>query len=283
MSQIDFSKFKVELPLKRAFQWRVLFVLVVLYVIGNLAGVPLLIRKNLPIEPVWFWGVATIIAALVISVSLVMANHTAIGAPLLEGRLPNNEGSNWFRSGLALCVLMLAFGFPLGLIVNLGVDQATYPFGFELLGAAFKAGVVEELLYRFFLVSLFVWLGGLFKRDVDGRPAPSVYWSAIILAGLMFGWAHVDARLSNPSMTFTGYFFIMVLTSCLGIFFGWLFVVLGLEWAMFAHFLFDAFLSMVLVPIYLLRSPIAWITLIVGLIAASVISLRFLARVQEGA
>lgn len=272
---------KIELPLKRAFQWRVLFVLVALYVLGNLAGIPLLLRTNVPLEPVWFWGLATIVAALVISVSLVMANRVGLGAPLLEGRLPNKDSSDWIRSGLALCALLLAFGFPPGLIVNLGVDPSTYPFGWELLGASLKAGIVEELLYRFFLTTLFVWLGGLFKRNTDGRPARGVFWAAIILSALMFGWAHVDARLSNPSVPVWSYVLIMVLNSGLGAYFGWLFVVLGLEWAMVAHFVYDAFLSMIVVPVYLLKSPLVWTFLLIGLIGVSVQSFRFLARPQK--
>ena len=127
----DFNIAKVQLPLKRAFQWRVLFILVGLYVLGNLAGIPLLLKTNDPIEPVWFWGVATLVATLVIAISLVMASHIGLGAPLLEGRLPRNDRSSWVRSGLALCVLMLVVGFLPSLIANLGVDPASYPIGWE--------------------------------------------------------------------------------------------------------------------------------------------------------
>jgi hypothetical protein len=142
---------------------------------------------------------------------------------------------------------------------------------------------VEEILSRFFLVSLFVWLGGLFKRDAEGRPARGVYWAAILLAALMFGWGHVDARLSDPAGTFKGYALIMVLSSSLGIYFGWLFWKLGLEWAMFAHFIYDAFISMVVIPVYLLKSPIVWVVLLAGLAIASVTSLRFLTQQRQNA
>lgn len=283
MFQRPFNIFMLDLPMKRSFQWRVFVVLVALYLLANLAGIPLLRKTNIPIEPVWFWGVATIVAALVIALSLAMANRTSLGAPLLEGRLPKEDLPNWLRSGLALTVLMLIVGFPLSLIANLSADPATYPFGWELLGASLKAGVVEEILTRLFLVSLFVWLGGLFKRDAEGRPTRGVYWAAILLAALMFGWGHVDARLSNPAATFEGYALIMVLSSSLGIYFGWLFWKLGLEWAMFAHFIYDAFISIVVIPVYLLKSPIVWFVLLAGLAIASVISLRFLTQQQQNA
>lgn len=281
MSHLEFNIPKFELPLKRKFQWRVLLILVALYVVGNLAGIPLLLRTNAPIEPVWFWALAIFIATLFISTSMAMAGQVGLGAPLLEGRLPGSRGRAWVRTGFALCGLMLVLGFPLSLIASIGVDPATYPFGWELLGASIKAGVVEELLYRFFLVSLFVWLAGFLKHSSDGRPIRSVYWAAIILAGLLFGWAHVDARLSSPSGSLSDYALIMILNSSLGIYFGWLLLVLGLEWAMIAHFAYDAFLSMVVVPVHLLKSPIAWTVLLAGLLGMLVVSLRYLTRSQE--
>jgi len=277
------SVFTVELPRKRPFHGRVFAALVALYFLGNLAGIPLLRKTNVPIEPVWFWGVATMVFALVTALSLAMANRTGLGAPLLEGRLSKEDLPNWLRSGLALTMLVLIVGFPFSLAANLGADPATYPFGWELLLASVKAGVVEELISRLFLVSLFVWLGGLFKRDGEGRPTRGVYWAAILLAGLIFGWAHVDARLSNPAATFGDYALIMVLSSIAGICFGWLFWKLGLEWAMFAHFAYDAFVSMIVIPVYLLKSPIVWVVLVTGLAIASVISWRFLTQDQPNA
>jgi hypothetical protein len=209
-----------------------------------------------------------------------MANRTGLGVPLLEGRLSREYLPNWLRSGLALTVLMLVAGLPLGLIANLDANPDTYPFGWELLPASMKAGIVEEVGYRFFFVSLFVWLGRFFKRDGDGRPTRGVYWVAILLAGLIFGWAHVDARLGNPNATFWDYTLIMVLSSLAGIFFGWLLWKLGLEWAIFAHFTYDAFVSMVLIPVYLLESLVVWAVLITGLAVASAISWRFLTKNQ---
>lgn len=252
----SFSISTVVLPVKRPFHWRVFAALVALYFLGNLAGIPLLRKTNMPIEPVWQWGVFTLISALIIALSLLMANRTGLGAPLLEGRLSKEDLPNWLGSGLVLTVLMFIVGLPISLITNRSVDAATYPFGWELLPASFKAGVVEEIATRLFLVSLLVWLGGLFKRDGEGRPARGVYWAAILIAGLLFGWGHVDARLGNPAATFGDYASIMVLSSGLGIYFGWLYWKLGLEWAMFAHFAYDAFVSMIVIPIFLLSSPV---------------------------
>lgn len=265
--------------MKRSFHWRVYLTLVTLYFLGNLAGFPLLLTTDVAIEPARFWAVATLVSALMIGISLAMASRSGLGAPLLEGRLSGEDRPAWLRSGLALTTLMVVACSPLSLLASLGAELDTYPFGWELLPASFKAGVVEEIASRLFLVSLFVWLGGFVRRDVEGRPARSVYWAAILLAGLIFGWAHVDARLSDPAATFWDYALIMVLNSLLGVSFDWLCWKLGLEWAMFAHFAFDAFVSIIFIPVYLLNNPLTWAILIMGMVVASVLSLRSLVPV----
>jgi hypothetical protein len=161
--------FSIDLPVNRPFQWRVLLVLVLLYFLGNLAGVPLLLKTNAPIEPVWFWEVVTLISAMVIDLSM-----------------------------------------------------------------------------------------------------------AFLVASLLFGWAHNDARLGNPTPTFGDYALVMALNSTFGFFFGWIFRKLGLEWAMIAHFGFDAFVSLILIPVYLLESPAVWGIFIIGLIIALAVSWRML-------
>lgn len=259
MRQKLFNIFTIHLPVKRSFQWRVFLILVASYFLGNLAALPLLRATNMPIEPVWFWGVATLISALVLGISMLLANRTGLGAPFLEGRLQKEDISAWLRSGMALTVLISVVSLPFSLLLNLNVNSASYPVGYQLVLASVKAGIVEELACRFFLVSLFVWLGSFFKRSHDGRPTRGVYWGAILLAGLIFGWGHVDARLGIPEAPFEMLTGIMILSTFLGIFFGWLFWKLGIEWAIFAHFAYDALVSAVLLKIYLLNNILVWI------------------------
>jgi len=251
-------------------------ILVASYFLGNLAAIPLLRATNMPIEPVWFWGVATLVAALVLGISMLLANRTGLGAPFLEGRLQEEDISAWLRSGMALTVLMCALGLPLSLLLNLNVNSASYPAGYQLVLASVKAGVVEELFARFFLVSLFVWLGSFFKRSHDGRPTRGVYWGAILLAGLLFGWDHVDARIGIPGAPVGMLTLIMILGTLLGICFGWLFWKLGIEWAIFAHFAYDALVSAVLLKIYLLNNILVWIGFVSLAILAAGISWRAL-------
>lgn len=266
----------VRFPPVRPFSWRLLAVFVALYFLGNLAGIPLQRATSQPVEPVSLWMTATVIFAVVIAVGVMAASRTALGAPFLEGVLPTPTVLPWIRTGLALTVLGIVVAAPFSLMINLGANPDSYPFGWELLLASFKAGAVEEIGYRLLAVSLFVWVGKLVKRDADERPAPAVYWISILLAGLVFGWAHVDAGLGDPAATLVDYVLLMVVGSLVGVFFGWVFWRLGLEWAILAHFGYDAFVSLVLIPVYLLGDPAAWAGLVVVLLGSATAAWRSL-------
>jgi hypothetical protein len=248
----------VNLPLQRTFQWRVLLIYVILYFLGNLAGIPLLRATQAPIEPIWFWGVVTSISAVILGLGMLMANRTGLGAPYLEGQLGRDSLRPWLRSGVALTTLVTVGAVPFSLWLNLNIDPATYPAGYQLILASVKAGIVEELGYRFFVVSLLAWLGSLFSRSPAGQPAERVYWGAITLSGLIFGWAHVDAQLGSPDPPLGALAGIMILGSLLGITYGWLFWKLGIEWAVIAHFAYDAVVSAGLLKVYLLANGLIW-------------------------
>jgi membrane protease YdiL (CAAX protease family) len=105
-----------------------------------------------------------------------------------------------------------------------------------------------------------------------------VFWVAIILSGLVFGWAHLDTNLPNPGAPVGALAMVMTWSSLLGILYGWIFWKLGLEWAMAAHFMYDAMISAVVVPVYLLDSLLVWFALVAGLLLVAAIAWRVLAR-----
>jgi membrane protease YdiL (CAAX protease family) len=191
--------------------------------------------------------------------------------------LRKDEIRNWIKSATALTVLATVVGIPFSLVLNREVNPISYPSGWQLILASFKAGVVEEIVYRMFTVSVFVWLGSLFKHEPDGRPTQTVYWAAIVLSGLIFGWAHVDARLTVPGVPVWGLPGVMVLSSLLGILFGWMFWKYGIEWAMLAHFFYDAMVSAVVIPVYVLsENVLAWGGLTLILVLSGIICWRYL-------
>jgi hypothetical protein len=178
----------------------------------------------------------------------------------------------------ALALLTAIAGSLIVLPMGLNADPERYPASWQLVLASIKAGVMEEIFMRILLMSFFVWLGSLISKDSDGRPTPAVFWTAIILCGLLFGGSHVESRLSIPGIAVGDLMILMIVNTFFGIILGWLFWKLGLECAMFAHFMIDAVASAVVVPAYLSGNLLLQISVVMGLILAGVGSFRLLAR-----
>jgi hypothetical protein len=270
--------YTLSLPIKRPFSWRALWILAVLLFLGNLAAIPLLRTTNMPIEPVWYWAVYMAVMTVLIGAGLYLASRTGLGAPLIEGQLAKGEISDWARSVFALALLTAIPASWIILQMSTNADPERYPASWQLVLASIKAGVMEEIFMRILLMSFLVWLGSLISKDRDGRPTPAVFWTAIILCGLLFGASHVESRLSIPGVTVGGLMILMIVNTFFGIILGWLFWKLGLECAMFAHFMIDAVASAVVVPAYLSGNLLLQISVAIGLILAGFGSFRLLIR-----
>lgn len=96
-------------------------------------------------------------------------------------------------------------------------------------------GVYEEVVARWGLMSLFVWLGAL----LVGAPTAVVVWTGIVIAGIIFGLLHLPnyvAAGSRLTASFVSYAIVLNLWASLV--FGWLFWQYGLAAAMLAHMIF---------------------------------------------
>lgn len=95
-----------------------------------------------------------------------------------------------------------------------------------------QGGIIEEVQFRWGLMSLLAWLFGL----VVGRESAGVMWSAVIASGLGFGLFHLAGAFqlgmerSNITVAAT-----VVPNLWGGLIFGWLFWQVGLLPAMSAH------------------------------------------------
>ena len=272
----------ILLPARRAFNWRALWILIVLYFLGNLAGIPLSIATNTTIEPVVTWFIAIAISAVLIGMGLFLASRTGLGAAWIEGHLSKEEKPDWLRTVIAISLLTAIVGSLIIVFLpgSFNPNPERYPQSWRLILASMKAGIVEEIFSRLILVSLFAWLGGRISRSIDGRPSRKVYWTAIILAGLMFGWAHVDDKLMVDA-TAGVLACIFSMNAALGILFGWYFWKFGLECAILSHFLVDAIFSALVVPAYLSNNLVVRIGLGCGLIIAVLMSWRVLTRTKS--
>ncbi len=93
-------------------------------------------------------------------------------------------------------------------------------------------GITEEILMRFGVMTLLVWLASKVFKSLS----PTVYWIGIIFSSIIFGIGHfpiVFQTVSEPSALLLIY--VLFGNSIGGIIFGWLYWKKGLESAMIAH------------------------------------------------
>jgi hypothetical protein len=234
-----------------------------LWLVGKLLSIPLLL-DTVPSDR-WVWSIplGVILALVVIGGGQMLSARTALGAPLLEELLAGRPRFAAARRSLSAAVAVAVLGAALtaaSLLAALAidVDPAAVPVRLADLGdgfapwwkwllASFDAGVGEELFYRFFLVSLVVWLAAGRPRQQGPPPSTRAYWIGLVSVGLLFGWAHVDDRIGSGSAA-TTLAILWALTASLGVVLGWLYWRFGLVCAIVAHFLIDTLYYVTLLP-----------------------------------
>jgi hypothetical protein len=102
--------------------------------------------------------------------------------------------------------------------------------------ASFYGGIVEEIELRLFLMTLLAWLAA---RLVGRAPTPAAYWSATVVAALLFGAGHLPAAAQVWPMDAFVVLRTIALNAIAGVAFGWLYWKRGLEAAIAGHFAAD--------------------------------------------
>jgi hypothetical protein len=96
-------------------------------------------------------------------------------------------------------------------------------------------GITEELMLRFGLMSVLVFLGWrITGRRADG-PQPGVVWAAIVIAAVLFGLGHLPALAQSAELTPALVVRTVLLNAVAGVLFGWLYWRWSLEAAIVAH------------------------------------------------
>ncbi|NEP16224.1 MAG: CPBP family intramembrane metalloprotease [Leptolyngbya sp. SIO4C1] len=100
-------------------------------------------------------------------------------------------------------------------------------------------GITEEILMRWGLMTLLVWLPWKLFQKGSGAPQPIFFWGAILVTALLFGVGHLPLLFSLvPQVSGFLVAYIVGLNALVGIAAGWLYWQHGLEAAMMAHILF---------------------------------------------
>jgi membrane protease YdiL (CAAX protease family) len=202
-----------------------------------------------------------VVALSLLNPLILLALGVAIGVLLAHRMGLRSLVAERVRQGTAIwphlrphLLVALSIGLIFAVVV-LGLDALIDPFaGMELadspaageaatLGALLTqlvlgllyGGIVEELLLRWGVMTLLLWIGWRVVQRRQGKPSPTLVWTANILAALLFGAGHLPALAATVALTPLIVIRTVLLNALGGVLFGWLYWRRNLETAMVAH------------------------------------------------
>jgi membrane protease YdiL (CAAX protease family) len=241
------------------FNWRQFWILWGAAVFGAVAVQPYIlhfVRASNTIQvqrPLWVLvlsGVvqAAVLAAVAITIGMRLGNPVGLGTPVLEASLAGESVGRRIRSILLVAVPTGAIAASVAPLIDkyyfvpripgLAQPGLAAPVWMGFL-ASFYGGIDEELLVRFGFLTLLAWVFGKLARMPVGSTTPVVFWTANIIAALMFGVGHLSAARMIGPLTTVLVLRTVALNAYLGVILGYLYWKRGLECAMAAHFSAD--------------------------------------------
>ncbi len=182
----------------------------------------------------------TFILLIAVLTGVILYDKVKLSAPLIE-RLAGINSKEISRGeilkyGITAGIISGILACLSALIFNPFISSELLQLGEKIKpGLAVRflyGGFTEEIMMRFGLMTLLVWIFSKIFRGLK----PIVYWTGILLAAVIFALSHfpiVYQAIENPSSLLLMY--ILIGNSIGGIIFGWLYWKKGLESAFIAH------------------------------------------------
>jgi Type II CAAX prenyl endopeptidase Rce1-like len=216
---------------------------------------PLLVAdRPLPV-PLWVAQLASaaqsaVLLALAAALGATLAPRVNLAAPVLSAFI---EGKPMLEALRPQLVPGVIGGFVGAAIIWLftsfapdALAQVQAKYAMPALARLLYGGVTEEVLIRWGLMTLLVWLFWRIGQGGVGSPSALVIYAAIGISALVFGLGHlpaVAAMVGHVSPRVVVY--VVVGNAVFGLVAGWLYWRFGLECAMLAHALAHAIVLLV--------------------------------------
>ena len=186
-----------------------------------------------------------VLLALAVAVGVFLAPRVGLaapaasawlaGAPVLPGLRPQLAPGLW--GGLAGAAWLWALSLIAPQALQPSDPGSTMPWVVKLL----YGGITEELLLRWGVMTLLVWLGWRWVQRGQGQPGPGVVVAAVVLSALLFALGHLPAAQAIAgALTPSVVAFVLIGNTAFGLVAGGLYARYGLEAAMVAHVLAHA-------------------------------------------
>ena len=201
--------------------------------------------------PIWLLQVVTlaqtaVLLAVAVFLGVVLAPKVGLSAPAAEAAvmhrsviealrpqiLPGITGGLVGGMAIAAVSLILLPHLPAEFVV------AAKKLSPPLLTRLLYGGISEEVLMRWGLMTLLVWLPYRTMQKGEGKVRAGYYVGAIAISAIIFGLGHLPvARILSPIMTAPLVAYVIAANALFGFVAGYLYWRRGLEAAIIAHML----------------------------------------------
>ena len=190
----------------------------------------------------------TVLLSIAVLVGVALAQRVGLSSPAAEALAGGGNLVAALKSqivpgliggltgGIAIPVAWLLWKpfLPPTFVTRAEQLNRSLPFSTRLL----YGGITEELLLRWGVMNLLVWLAWRLLQKGKGKPHAVWFVSAIIISSIVFGLGHLPlARAMAVNFTVAIISFIVVANSLFGLIAGCLYWKRGLEAAIIAHML----------------------------------------------
>jgi len=220
----------------------------------GIGSIALFLALPRPLKLTWFL-ISVVVLGIIVGVGLFLSENTGL-KPLIINR---NSFANNLQQPLKVLGWASLIGVGLGTVILATIrflllsilPEIRLRFTAEAsletwksVVIAFDSAVLEEIIFRLFLLSLLVWIVSKIWQ-IQKPPNPEIFWVINAVIAIGFGIAHLPQWSSITPLTPLVILIVVFLNSVGGLTFGYLFYANGLEAAIMAHFVADIMLHVV--------------------------------------
>jgi Type II CAAX prenyl endopeptidase Rce1-like len=211
---------------------------------------PMLLAGQALPAPLWVIQLASaaqsvILIALAAVLGTTLAHKVNLAAPVLSALIEAKPIFDALRPQLIPGLIGGIIGAAILWFFNSfapdSLAQVQAKYSMPAIARLLYGGITEEVLVRWGLMSLLVWLFWRIGQGGAGSPSALVVYSSICISAVVFGLGHLPAvsvMVGHMSPSVTVY--VVTANSVFGLVAGWLYWRFGLEAAILAHTLAHA-------------------------------------------
>lgn len=207
------------------------------------------LRANEALLPLPLWAVVllsglqtSVMLAIAVAVGVWLAARVGLHAPAMSAWMGGKPVGATLRAqckpGVLGGMAGAAWLWGLSLLAPVALQPADPSSSMPLVVKLLYGGITEELLMRWGLMTLLLWLGWRVVQRGQGHPGKGLVAGAVLFSAVLFALGHLPAAQAMAGvLTPQVIAFVLVGNTAFGLVAGWLYARHGLEAAIIAHVL----------------------------------------------